>query len=118
MWSLSAGGPYLLACAALLPDLVTAAACLASPAPYGAEGLDWCAGMDQGTIDFTRLLLTDPDAARAGIDNDREGTLALSAGDLAQALESVLTPADAAVVKADRRSPHLAVVTGPTCNCL
>jgi pimeloyl-ACP methyl ester carboxylesterase len=101
MWSLSAGGPYLLACAALLPDLVTAAACLASPAPYGAQGLDWYAGMDQGTIDFTRLLLTDPGAGRAGINNDREGTLALSQGDLAQALESVLTPADAAVVKGE-----------------
>jgi pimeloyl-ACP methyl ester carboxylesterase len=34
------------ACAALLPDLVTAAASLASPAPYDAEGLDWLAGLD------------------------------------------------------------------------
>ena len=57
--------------------------------------------MDQGTIDVTRLLLTDLDAARAEIDNDREGTLALSAGDLAQAPEPVLTPADAAIVQGE-----------------
>jgi pimeloyl-ACP methyl ester carboxylesterase len=37
MWGLSGGGPHVLACAALLPDLVAAAASLASPAPYDAE---------------------------------------------------------------------------------
>src|SRR5215831_11853246 len=45
MWGYSGGGPYLLACAALLPDLVAAAASLASLAPYGVAGLDWFAGM-------------------------------------------------------------------------
>ena len=40
MWGISGGGPHVLACAALLPDLVTAAASLASLAPIGAEGLD------------------------------------------------------------------------------
>ena len=34
----SGGGPHALACAALLPDLVTAVASLASLAPYGGEG--------------------------------------------------------------------------------
>jgi pimeloyl-ACP methyl ester carboxylesterase len=45
MWGASGGGPHVLACAALLPDLVTAAAALGSLAPYGAEGLDWFDGM-------------------------------------------------------------------------
>ncbi|MRX42188.1 alpha/beta fold hydrolase [Agromyces kandeliae] len=40
----SGGGPHALACAALLPDRVTAAAVLASPAPYGGDD-DWFAGM-------------------------------------------------------------------------
>ena len=35
MWGVSGGGPHLLACAALLPDLVPAAASLASLAPPG-----------------------------------------------------------------------------------
>lgn len=50
MWGISGGGPYPLACAALLPDLVAAAASLASPAPYEAEGLDWFAGMEEDDV--------------------------------------------------------------------
>jgi pimeloyl-ACP methyl ester carboxylesterase len=98
MWGFSGGGPCLLACAALLPDLVTAAASLGSLAPYDAEGLDYFAGMGQDNVDDTRLQLTDPDAARAKADEDREGLLAASAGDLAQAFESLLAPVDAAVL--------------------
>ncbi|MFI7545612.1 alpha/beta fold hydrolase [Actinoplanes sp. NPDC049599] len=41
----SGGGPHALACAVLLPGRVTAVASLAGPAPYGADGLDWFAGM-------------------------------------------------------------------------
>jgi hypothetical protein len=88
----------VLACAALLPDLVTAAASLGSYAPYDADGLDSFAGMGQAIIDEYRLLLTDPDAARAGVDKGREEDLATSVSDLAQALGSFLAPADAAVL--------------------
>ncbi|KQV29387.1 alpha/beta fold hydrolase [Massilia sp. Root335] len=41
----SGGGPHALACAALLPGRVLAAVGIAGLAPYGAEGLDWFAGM-------------------------------------------------------------------------
>jgi pimeloyl-ACP methyl ester carboxylesterase len=41
----SGGGPHALACAALLPDRVTAAVCGSSPAPFGGDGLDYFAGM-------------------------------------------------------------------------
>jgi len=41
----SGGGPHALACAALLPDRVSAAACLAAIAPADADGLDFLAGM-------------------------------------------------------------------------
>ncbi len=41
----SGGGPYALACAALLPHRVTRAAVLVGLAPRDAEGLDWFAGM-------------------------------------------------------------------------
>jgi pimeloyl-ACP methyl ester carboxylesterase len=39
-WGHSSGGRHVLACAALLPDLVTAAAAFGSPAPFDADGLD------------------------------------------------------------------------------
>lgn len=41
----SGGGPHLLACAALLPDRVTAAVSMSGQAPPDAEGLDWLAGL-------------------------------------------------------------------------
>jgi pimeloyl-ACP methyl ester carboxylesterase len=98
MWGISGGGPHVLACAALLPDLVTAVASLASPAPYGAEGLDYFAGMGQENVDDTRLFLTDEGAARAKMDQDREEILATSPEDAAKGIESLLTPADAAAL--------------------
>lgn len=98
VWGISGGGPHALACAALLPDLVAAAASLASLAPYGAEGLDWFAGMGQANVDDARLILRDKVAARAKVKTDRADYLAMSASDLTGALESVLTPTDAAVL--------------------
>jgi pimeloyl-ACP methyl ester carboxylesterase len=41
----SGGGPHALACAAVLPGRVLATVCVSGPAPFGAEGLDWFAGM-------------------------------------------------------------------------
>ena len=42
---ISGGGPHALACAALLPDRVIAAASIAGVAPSDADGLDFLAGM-------------------------------------------------------------------------
>jgi pimeloyl-ACP methyl ester carboxylesterase len=41
----SGGSPHALACAALLPERVLGAVCVAGLAPFRAEGLDWFAGM-------------------------------------------------------------------------
>ncbi len=41
----SGGGPHALACTALLPGRVLAAAAISGPAPFRADGLDWFAGM-------------------------------------------------------------------------
>ena len=100
-WGISGGGPHVLACAALLPDLVTAAASLASPAPYGAEGLDYFAGMGQENVDDFSLFLADEDAARAKAERDREELLATSPEDAAKAIESLLTPTDAAALRGE-----------------
>jgi pimeloyl-ACP methyl ester carboxylesterase len=101
MWGISGGGPHVLACAALLPDLVVAAAALGSLTPADADGLDWFDGMGQGNIDDFRLLEADEDAARAKLDADRETDLATSAAELAEILESLLSPTDAAALKGD-----------------
>lgn len=78
-WGFSGGGPHVLACAALLPDLVTAAAVLAGMAPFEAEGLDWFAGMYQDDVDDTHLYLTDSVAAWNKMGQDREDFLLASA---------------------------------------
>jgi pimeloyl-ACP methyl ester carboxylesterase len=57
----SGGGPHALACAALLPDRVIAAATIAGVAPVDAVGLDWLEGM--GEENHTEFA-----AARAGHD--------------------------------------------------
>ncbi len=98
MWGISGGGPHVLACAALLPDLVSAAASLASLAPLDADGLDWFAGMGELNADDARLFLRDREAARAKLDADREQVLGASAADLAGALQTLLSPADAAAL--------------------
>jgi pimeloyl-ACP methyl ester carboxylesterase len=97
-WGISGGGPHVLACAALLPDLVTAAASLASLAPYDAEGLDYFAGMGQENVDDTRLFFTDAVAARAKMDKDRETLLATSPAAAVKPFGSLLTPTDAATL--------------------
>src|SRR5215470_785013 len=96
MWGLSGGGPRVLACAALLPDLVTAAAALASFAPYGAEGLDWFDHLQ--AAEAYRLALSDPGAVRAGVDEARKGVLAMTASGLAEEWAPFLSPVDAAVL--------------------
>lgn len=54
-WGVSGGGPHALACAALLPDRVAAAATLASVGPDRADGLDFLAGMgEDNVVEFGR----------------------------------------------------------------
>jgi pimeloyl-ACP methyl ester carboxylesterase len=98
MWGISGGGPHVLACSALLPDLVTAAASLASLAPADAEGLDWFEGMGQANVDDFKLQQSDKQAARAKLETEREQTLAASADDLTEILKTLLTPTDAAAL--------------------
>lgn len=98
VWGASGGGPRALACAALLPDLVTSAAALASLAPYGAEGLDFFAGMGQANSDGIRLQLDDPDAARVQSHLDRDAMLAVTADQMLTAYTGMLPPIDASVL--------------------
>jgi pimeloyl-ACP methyl ester carboxylesterase len=98
MWGISGGGPHVLACAALLPDLVVAAASLASLAPYSAAGLDWFAGMGKDNADDFLLMQEDVAASRAKMHDDWEKALATPVEDMAKGMESLLTPTDAAAL--------------------
>lgn len=95
VWGYSGGGPHALACAALLPDLVTSVAVLGSLAPWEAPGLDFFAGMGQGNIDGFQLLVDDPAAARIEGRRDREEMMAARPEDLTRVWASLLSPVDA-----------------------
>jgi len=98
VWGISGGGPHALACAGLFPDRVVAAATLASPAPFDADGLDYWADTGQENIDDDLLLLNDPEAARAKLAKDRLEFFDPSETDMAAAHPTLFSPADAAVV--------------------
>ena len=96
IWGYSGGGPHTLACAALLPDLVVAACTLASPAPYGAPGLDYFAGMGQQNVDEIKLSLEDEAASFAKVPADRLEILELTPEAMSQNMQSLMSDADAA----------------------
>jgi pimeloyl-ACP methyl ester carboxylesterase len=97
VWGISGGGPHALACAALLPDRAVAVGVLASSAPFGAEGLDYTAGMGDANADDVALFLDDPVAAREKSRADRLELLEATPQDLYRIYASLLSPVDAAV---------------------
>ena len=101
IWGISGGGPYALGCAALLPDLAVAVAAVAPLAPYGVEGFDFFAGMGESNAEGFKLFFSDPEAARLDLREGRDEILASTPEQLAEDIESLLSPADAAVLTGD-----------------
>jgi pimeloyl-ACP methyl ester carboxylesterase len=94
VWGISGGGPHALAAAALLPERVAAAASLASVAPYGAEGLDWLAGMGELNVEEFGVIFEGEEAHRASMEEQREGLLAARPEELVEQWQTLLGPAD------------------------
>jgi pimeloyl-ACP methyl ester carboxylesterase len=101
VWGISGGGPHAIACAALLPDLVPAVGVLASPAPWGAEGLDYFDGMGELNRKDMELTLDDPVAARAKCERDRLEALEATPEALLETLKTLLSPVDAEALTGD-----------------
>src|ERR1700759_763549 len=71
VWGGSGGAPHALACGARLSDRVTRCARVVGPAPFGADGLDWLAGMSALNVEeFTQARAGEaayrPPAERVG----------------------------------------------------
>lgn len=94
VWGTSGGGPHALACAALLPDRVVAAATLASPAPFDAKDLDWWAGVGRENAEGGQLILADPAAARAEFERARQDFLNASVSGVLGLAPTMSSPAD------------------------
>jgi pimeloyl-ACP methyl ester carboxylesterase len=98
-WGISGGGPHALACAALCDDRLTAAASLAGIAPWGADGLDWLAGMGEGNVEEFDLVLAGEEALRPAIERDRAQMIESSPEGMRAVFETLLGPADQAVLE-------------------
>jgi pimeloyl-ACP methyl ester carboxylesterase len=96
-WGISGGGPHALACAALLPERVVAAASLASIAPYPAKGLDWFGGMGEANVAEFGLTLEGREALKPFLRHERDAMLAAGPAGLANAMRTLLSPTDHAV---------------------
>jgi pimeloyl-ACP methyl ester carboxylesterase len=76
----SGGGSHALACGVLLSERVLAVVDIAGLAPFGAEGLDWFAGMAQSGVESVRAaaagLAAKESYEASGAEYDPEFTLA------------------------------------------
>jgi pimeloyl-ACP methyl ester carboxylesterase len=76
-WGSSGGGPYALAAAAKLPEIVAAACVFASIGPYGEPGLDWAEGLGgDAKREEIRKFFEQPERARADFRAQSAVTLA------------------------------------------
>lgn len=97
-WGASGGGPHALACTALLPQRVIAAACLAGVAPYDADALDFLAGMGEDNVEEFTAALAGEQELRDFLGPARDGVLGATPEELSRAMASLLPPVDVAVL--------------------
>jgi pimeloyl-ACP methyl ester carboxylesterase len=93
VWGHSGGGPCALACAALLPDLVCAAATFACIVPYNEPWAAFFEGMPEGRARYWRMVVDDPNAFREARMIDRDKRLALTPEQI-DALGSEMPPSE------------------------
>jgi pimeloyl-ACP methyl ester carboxylesterase len=97
----SGGGPHALACAALLPDRIDAAATIASVAPRDADGLDWLAGMGDENIAEFAAVDAGPQALEQLLTEYAVPFASVTAEQIRAELGDLLSAVDAAVLTGD-----------------
>jgi pimeloyl-ACP methyl ester carboxylesterase len=95
---MSGGGPHTLACAALLPGRCLAAASIAGVGPYGAEGLDFTAGMGPENVTEFGLAVRGADALAAYLEKESEPLREVTGDQVAAALGGLISGADKDVI--------------------
>ena len=93
----SGGGPHALACGALL-GATAAVLVIAGAAPYGAQGLDWTAGMGQENVVEFSAAVQGEDQLRSYLLHEREQLKDVTAADIVASLDTVLPDVDRAVL--------------------
>jgi pimeloyl-ACP methyl ester carboxylesterase len=93
-WGISGGAPHALACATDRDGEIVAAASLAAPAPYGAEGLDWLGGMGEGNVAEFGASLQGEAELRPLLEEIAGAMLAASPAEIREEMESLLSQVD------------------------
>jgi pimeloyl-ACP methyl ester carboxylesterase len=91
----SGGGPHALACAALLPDRVRAAATIAGVTPYDADGLNWTEGMGQDNQVEYPTAARDPDELLRWMEPHVEAMATIEAEQIVAEWRSLISDVDA-----------------------
>lgn len=96
----SGGGPHALACAALMPGRVDAVLAICSLAPYGADGLDFLAGMGEANVKDFGLTIQGESALRPHLSEKLPSLRAATPAQTVESLSSVLPAVDRACLTA------------------
>ena len=94
----SGGGPHALAAAALLPGRVAAATAVASIVPYGADGVDFLAGMGEDNIEEFGAALAGEATLAPALAEAAASMTAGGAADLIEAMSGLLPEVDRAAL--------------------
>src|SRR3984957_5572741 len=97
----SGGGPHALACAALLPERVLAAASVAGVAPHDAEGLDWLAGMGEENLEEFGAAEAGEQELAGYLEAEASEMLGASGPQLHEALGELISAVDARALSGD-----------------
>jgi pimeloyl-ACP methyl ester carboxylesterase len=92
----SGGGPHALACGALLPDRVRGVTVIAGVAPYGADGLDFLAGMGPENIEEFGAALEGEEKLRPYLEAQQPLFARLTPEEVAASLGGLVPPVDVA----------------------
>jgi len=97
----SGGGPHALACAALLPDRIRAAATIAGVAPYQADGIEYLEGMGEENLEEFNAALEGPAALMPFKERGRAVWSVITADECAQAFGDLVDDVDRGVLTGD-----------------
>jgi pimeloyl-ACP methyl ester carboxylesterase len=115
VWGGSGGAPHALACAATLPQRVTACASVVGPAPFDARGLDWFADMSPGNVEEFTLAARGEQAYRPLVQRLADEAVAgVAAGGVQVSSDYRLSDSDLSALQARRAEADYLVGDGLT----
>ena len=97
----SGGCPHSFACGAR-SERCLAAAAVASPTPYAAEGIDWLAGQGEQNVEEFEAALAGPEKLEPYLEREAAELRATSAEEIKDVWVTLLPPVDAAVLTGER----------------